>query len=673
MKEGLTAILCCFITLSYCQDGTIDSSFGINGRVFQSPSPVLGNYEGQIKVQTDGKIVQIGSIKNGNYYDFAVNRYKFNGAPDSSFGINGKLIIDFGGQDDFAWSLAMQSDGKIVIVGRTDINPDPFNSVFKMAMVRLNSDGSFDLSFNSTGKVTTSLGSYHDFARSVIIQTDGKIIIGGWSDQGTIVNTNYDFALVRYNTDGILDNSFGNLGKVLTSINTNDGISDIALQADGKILAAGATINGVYDDFALIRYKSDGSIDNSFGNAGKVITATSPYTDYITSVAIQTDGKIVVAGEGFLADPFGRMSFIITRYNSSGNLDTSFNGTGVIYKTVGSLADNCSEVLIQFDNKILVTGQSTSIVGQPDFTVLRYNTNGSPDITFGNGGVALLNVGSGFDYSWSIAMQGPKIIVGGFSVLNDNNRYFSLVRLKNTPANFCTLSLTDTNSLVKCYGTNTGQIYLSVNGGMPPYSYSWSNGANTKDIIDIPAGNYKVIVTDFFGCKDSIGNILITQPADLQISETHTNLSCQADSKGSIGTNLTGGTLPYKYQWNNSQTTKDLNNLNAGLYQLTVSDSNGCVKTISVAIAPAPASCLEKEIIVYPNPTEGILKIRFKGYREIVRIRIYDALARKIKEQSITVTNPWIEEIHTQYISAGIYFLVIETAEKTFVKKYMKQ
>jgi len=156
--------------------------------------------------------------------------------------------------------------------------------------------GSLDTTFNTTGKVTTAIGAINDSALAVAIQSDGKIVAAGYSYNGA----NYDFALVRYNTDGSLDTTFNTTGKVTTAIGaSNDSAYVIAIQSDGKIVAAGYSDNGANDDFALVRYNTDGSLDTTFNTTGKVTTAIGASNDYAYAVAIQSDGKIVAAGYSY--------------------------------------------------------------------------------------------------------------------------------------------------------------------------------------------------------------------------------------------------------------------------------------------------------------------------------------------------------------------------------------
>jgi uncharacterized delta-60 repeat protein len=182
-------------------------------------------------------------------------------------------------------------------------------------------EGDLDTTFDSDGKVTTAIGASDNEAYSVAIQSDGKIVAAGSSKNGS----NYDFALARYNTDGTLDTNFGTGGKVITAIGSSTDVAEsVAIQSDGKIVAAGFSNNGSNNDFALVRYNTNGTLDTTFDSDGKVTTAIGSANDAAYSVAIQSDGKIVAAG---FSNNGSNNDFALVRYNTNGSLDTSF-GTG---------------------------------------------------------------------------------------------------------------------------------------------------------------------------------------------------------------------------------------------------------------------------------------------------------------------------------------------------------
>ncbi len=282
--------------------GALDRSFGSGGKV-------LTDFGGKgsndcalaVAIQRDGKIVAAGFSKEaGRFDDFALARYTTKGTLDRSFGSGGKVTTDISGRNnDEAFAVAIQADGKIVAgdgetregVGRSDF-----------ALARYLANGRLDRSFGSRGKVLTGVrGTPVAGGDAVALQGDGKIVAAGWSGTASCAICN-DFALIRYTTKGTLDRSFGSGGKVTTDISgrNNDEAFAVAIQADGKIVAAGfseAREAGRFDDFALVHYTTKGTLDRSFGSGGKVTTAFSGGNDDSAgAVAIQRDGKIVAAG-----------------------------------------------------------------------------------------------------------------------------------------------------------------------------------------------------------------------------------------------------------------------------------------------------------------------------------------------------------------------------------------
>jgi uncharacterized delta-60 repeat protein len=400
--------------LTFAAPGDLDLSFG-NGGIVITPIGSSFDYARSVAIQSDGKIVAAGHSDNGGNVDFAVVRYNTDGTLDISFGGTGKVVTQVGSSHDFASSVAIQSDGRIVAAGYsyTGGNVD-------FAVVRYNADGSLDTSFGGTGKVVTPISSGNDFANSVAIQSDGKIVVAGYSANGA----NGNFAVVRYNTDGTLDTSFGGTGKVVTAVGSSSSASSVAIQADGKIVAAGSSYNGANGDFAVVRYNTNGTLDTSFNGTGKVVTPIGSFSDSASSVAIQADGKIVAAGNSANgADD----DFAVVRYNTNGTLDTSFNGTGKVVTPIGSGNDSAASVAIQADGRIVAAGGSRGT--DYNFAVVRYNSNGTLDTSFNDTGKVVTAIGSGGDRANSVAIQSDgKIVAAGQSNNNGSAHDFALVR-----------------------------------------------------------------------------------------------------------------------------------------------------------------------------------------------------------------------------------------------------
>ncbi|RLS73949.1 MAG: hypothetical protein DWH99_02165, partial [Planctomycetota bacterium] len=392
-----------------------------------------------VAIQTDGKILAAGRsfTGNGEQYNFALTRYNSNGSLDTTFDGDGKVTTDFGGGDDHAYSISIQSDGKIVVAGESYNGSKRFD----FALARYNSNGSLDTTFDGDGKVTTDFDGGDDIAYSVAIQSDGKIVVAG--KRYKVVGGD-DFALTRYNSNGSLDTTFDADGKVTTAVgSSNDYARSIAIQSDGKIVVAGNSLNGSRSDFALTRYNSNGSLDTTFDGDGKVTTDFGGGDDHAYSISIQSDGKIVVAGFSGIGT-IDSKDFALTRYNSNGSLDTTFDGDGKVTTDFGrNLDDHAYSVTIQRDGKIVVSGMSEHVRGGYDFALARYNANGSLDTSFDGDGTVTTTIGIhnfGQNYgAFSVAIQSDgKIVVAG-----DGPFDFALTRYNASDApTDITLSLT---------------------------------------------------------------------------------------------------------------------------------------------------------------------------------------------------------------------------------------
>ena len=337
-----------FALARYNTDGSLDTSFSTDGKVTTDFGSSERGYA--VAVQSDGKIVVAGEGANASDQDFGLARYNTDGSLDTSFDTDGKLITNIGSSDDLAFAMAVQSDGKIVAAGRSSNG-----SNYDFALARYNANnGSLDTSFSTDGKVTTAIGSGNDYGYAMAVQSDGKIVVAGISNNGN----NDDFALARYNTDGSLDTSFGSNGKVTTAIGSGDDDAlAVAVQSDGKIVVAGSSDG----HFALARYNADGTLDTSFSTDGKVTTSFGTSNEGAQAVAVQSDGKIVAAGRT-------STHIALVRYNADGSLDTSFSSDGKVTTAIGGTGDRAYAVALQSNGKIVVAGQ-----GNNDFALARYH------------------------------------------------------------------------------------------------------------------------------------------------------------------------------------------------------------------------------------------------------------------------------------------------------------
>ena len=385
-------------TLTFGQAGTLDPTLGGLGIIITAIGQ--GGHNGNaVAVQPDGKIVVAGDY-GGFTSSFAVLRYHVDGSLDSTFDGDGIVITDVTSQPDVIHSLVIQPDGRIVVAGRSY---DAQQTKFSVA--RYNPDGSLDPTFDQDGIVLISVGGEADICRSMILQPDGKILLAGSCTLGT----NDEFALVRIHPDGALDNSFSQDGRLITAIGAEDDDAfSAALQPDGRILLVGESDNGTDLDVAMVRYNTDGSLDTSFGVGGKVTTAIGNERDQARSVVVQPDGKILVAGQRRLV---GFEDGFIIRYHADGTVDTSFGVDGIVL-TDGPASELCGGLALQADGKIVFAGYAHD--GGVYALLMRCEQDGSKDLGFGTNGQVITTQFAGGTEVRAVAMQNDgRIVVSG--------------------------------------------------------------------------------------------------------------------------------------------------------------------------------------------------------------------------------------------------------------------
>jgi uncharacterized delta-60 repeat protein len=395
--------------------GSLDESFDVDGKLttdFGSSDTARA-----VAVQPDGKIVVAGhgdSLSVGS--NFSIARYNTNGSLDTTFGSGGKLNVDFKGRSDGAHQLALQPDGKIVVAGWA--TPSGNTAQGKdWGIIRLNTNGTLDNSFANKGKLTLGFGgSWESASAGVAIQSDGKIVIAGVGSGNCFGATFCGFyTTIRLNTNGTLDSSFDGDGKVQTDTDPTTDREDprgMRIQADGKIVVGGSAAYGISPHGVLVRYNTNGALDTSFGSGGIATFATVA----VSSLAIQADGRIVTTGSSGVPHP-NYDAIQTNRFNSNGTLDTSFGSGGSVQTIVGPGGSRGNSVAIQTDGRILVGGNSHTDAENsiPMFTVVRYNSDGNLDTSFDGDGIATTSIGSSSSIN-AIAIQpsdGHIVAVGG--------------------------------------------------------------------------------------------------------------------------------------------------------------------------------------------------------------------------------------------------------------------
>jgi len=396
--------------------GTLDTTFDTDGRVTTAFGiNNASDYAYGVVVQGNGKVVAAGAQYDafGANWNFALARYNSDGSLDSTFDTDGRVINAIGANDDIANAIALQSNGKTVVAGYSDTDASAAENR-DFAVIRYNTDGSLDSTFSSDGKVTTAISTGYDVGAGVAIQSNGRIVVAG--------NTSNAFALVRYNSNGSLDSTFDGDGRVSTDFGPlSETLWAVALQADGRIVVTGSISNGTDLEFIVARYNTNGSLDSTFDGDGKATTNFGEVGDIARSVAVQTDGKIVVAGNSGL-------DYAVARYNTDGSLDTSFGSGGKVTTDIAASTDTATGVAIQSDGKIVVSGYYYTGFNN-DFALVRYHTDGSLDTTFDGDGIRVFPV-AGDDYAYGVAIQPDgAIVVAGAASAGSTGLDFGVARV----------------------------------------------------------------------------------------------------------------------------------------------------------------------------------------------------------------------------------------------------
>lgn len=452
----------------------VGSYLGYGRLIDVSPSFFqMSDYAKSGLIQADGKILIAGYSGAGSSSDFTLVRLNTDGLFDSSFGASGTLVVPIGAESDELADMAIQSDGKIIAVGGTYNRST--NTDF--SITRLNSNGLIDLGFGQNGKLTVAVGqgASVDSAQSVVINASGSIYVAGHSS----TSGNFDFSLIKLTNSGALDSSFGSSGKLILPMGSEtDFLSQMAIQSDGKILLLGTIYNGLYHSVGLARVNSNGTLDQTFGSGGKVSFSfgDSPLSvSDGSSIAIQNDGKIVVLGKYQASSSSGVSGFGFARLNQDGTFDQnfSFDGKTIIYPSSGH--NYAESLLIQPDGRLVAAGYGYNS-SYADFAIVRLNENGALDSEFSGSTVSSLRQSIQYQENAlpvKILDSSVKIYDPELSTLNQAAGDFRGSSI--TVSRSGVAALTDIFSIDSGFANN-GTL---VNSGVAFGSYSMANGVFT--------------------------------------------------------------------------------------------------------------------------------------------------------------------------------------------------
>jgi len=452
------------ILTQFNADGSVDTGFGTSGRAAATLGGGVSVQAGAL--QDDGKFLVVGRLNNESF----IARFNADGSLDTSFDGDGLFTINLSGSSsEYLNDVVVQTDGNIVAAGYANFGV----SDDRMTVVRVDTDGNLDVSFNGTGYQILDIGADDDRFNAVTLDSSGRIIAAGTSHNGT----DSDIAIVRFNSNGSLDTTLDTGGIAVFDISAGnyDGAQAVAVDSAGRIVIGGITNFGNIESLAL-RLLNDGNLDTSFNAVGyNVIAAGIPFED-ISDIALQSDGKIVMVGSAYT--PAGINDVSVIRLNTNGTLDNTFNGDGLIRQPIGTATDEASAVVIAPDGDIIVAGRTDA--GSSGFHLMRFDSNGNLDSRF--------NLENTLDGTPTFIENGPAVVLDSDVAVFDSE----LNALNAGNGNFAGASAT----LVRNGGINADDVF----------------GFNDNNGITLSGGNLlknsQIVAT--FDTTSSVGELVIT-------------------------------------------------------------------------------------------------------------------------------------------------------------------
>lgn len=607
------------------QDGHIDSDFDGDGHSLTS----LGvNARGVKYVEGASEDLQyVAGVSDGGSAgkDFFLARFlATNGSLDSSFGSSGGVSTDFNMGDDEVFAIGVQSDKKIVLAGYvTD------GSATKIGLARYTTAGALDTSFGTSGTITTSVGSGNSRGHAMAIMDNDKIVVAGSANNGN----NDDFALVRFTAAGALDTaSFGTgagttlTGKVTTSFagNRDEVARAVAIQKNGKIVVAGQAYNGTDNDFALARYDRFGTLDTSFAGDGKKITDFNGTADSIAGIAIQADGKIVVAGFTTVS---GEKRVALARYNPNGTLDTKYGSSGkVTTEFVGAINSEATAVTLLSNGDAVMTGFGTFSEAGPnsknqDIVLARYLAEAtiSDDPSLSSLSLNSSTDGSSFSTSETISPTFD----------TEQTSYIASIARGSTHVNV-TPTTTSSEASIRVSSSSGGAVSEFVPSGNTSGGYSVANGDRIR--VRVTAGDGTTIRTYVVRIQVASGNADgSTSPSDIPTPEQFfTYIERSSNPVGTLS--IAGTNVATPHYWSITNAAVD-GSISAGdiadrnLFQISQDGVLSLKRPISYIrnsasyVSGTPAST-DKQYRVTVQASDGHTTQYFKAFVEVVDVNL---------------------------------------------------
>jgi len=655
------------IAAKYNADGSLDTTFDTDGKVTTTFGTGTNSYGVFVSANSDGKITVAGTVftSNNTLINFGLVQYNANGSLDTGFDGDGKALslID----DGFyaIKSISKDASGKY-LVNFNDGNPFNYSVIRKY-----NADISLDASFGINGQFNT-LNSGYGMAEYITATSDSKIIM----------LRSFTFGLIKYNTNGTLDTTFDTDGIVITEFEySTDELKKIIVLPNDKIIAIGTSRyrqpnNAYFSNIVLSKYNSDGSLDTSFGNLGKVYSVFGENVYTIMNAFVQTDGKILVNAYYYVFPSYDPIYELI-RYNSDGSLDTTFGTNGKIATSSGVFS-----LINPVDGKLLFVSGNYLPSGDYEHIIKKYNNNGSIDAVFGtNGSVTFNNGNSPYDLKFALQQEG-KILVSGTSYYSGFNTQFFTRRL-NVDGSLDTTFGTNGQITTPIQGyvlSNLVQsdgkiIVVGMSGGLASIRYS-PNGTidtayGTNGIASSSLDNYNQI------------NSVFLQPDNKILAAISQYNPQQNQNEFKIKRITADGTLDNDFGGYNGITTSFYNGYNeafsiglqsnnkiivAGTTYDGINNNFALTRLNNNVLSVADISENQTNLVIHPNPVKNLLNIKLNREISIIDYTIYNLVGQVIYKKSETTP-----QINIENLTKGIYIIQINTSEGIFSKKFIKE
>jgi len=667
-----------FFVLLFCQAMVafsqpyfhLDSTFSMEG--YAIPIYPANDIGYDLVIQPgDGKILVVGK-HNSNCL---VSRFLPDGSPDDSFGFSGSVTFKFGTLSSVLNSIALQADGKIVVAGGTDQGFPP-----AIGLARLLPDGSFDPSFGTSGKASVMLGpSWCRPASDVLIQPDGRIIVCASAVPDSLVFSDYATAVLRFKSNGVLDSTFSDDGKLILNLLRpgDENGQSLALQSDGKIILAGAIETTTTDGWTLTRLLPNGSLDPSFALSG----SNKYFGAQVQEIALQPDGKIVAVGST------GGGQAIAARFSANGAYDPSF-GSGGIYLAPSHTRAN--GLALQPDGKVVMAGFSRTgsvLVGFTyRFYVGRLLKNGLPDNTFtATGAVSWLINGDDEELHKVVLQPNGKILCAGYYQNNLSQQDMVLLRLTNgeliepPTVHFTAINPSGCAPLTVQFNSTASADATSWNWSFPGGIPATSTEQNPS-VKYSTAGTYAVTLSaGNAGGSNTISKnnfVVVKMPPSTDFAFS---LNGQTASFSNTSTNADS------YMWNfgdgstgSTEATPTHTYATPGTYTVTLTALNNCGATILQKILgisstdePAWASSLH----LFPNPTSGVLQVEMSDAPSgAVSFDLFDATGRLLHQTWVATGGSVLSQtFDLRDLPPALYALRIQAGGQTVVRTVVRE